>query len=40
MNKIVKMNDGYVGIPENGEQLNCVRWFENKTNKWYIIKPK
>lgn len=40
MNKIVKLNDGYVCIPETGEQFNCVRWFEKKTNEWYIRLPK
>ncbi len=40
MNKIIKLNGEYVCIPENGSQFPCTRWYEKKTDEWYIKLPK
>ena len=41
MNKIVKTENGtYRLICENGQEFECSRWFEKKTDAWHVLIPK
>lgn len=40
MNKIEKVEDGYILTTEDGEVHTCTRWFEKKTGQWHVKLPK
>lgn len=41
MNKIEKCENGsYILTTTDGQTFVCSRWFEKKTNKWYVTIPK
>lgn len=39
MNKLIKVDDGYKVVCENGEEFAAVRWFEKKTGVWHVKLP-
>ena len=40
MNKIEKTENGYILTTTDGQTFVCSRWFEKKTDKWYVTIPK
>lgn len=41
MNRIEKCENGsYILTTTDGQTFICSRWFEKKTNKWYVTVPK
>ena len=46
MNKIYVVSTNQAGesnyrlVTESGQEFDCTRWYEKKTNKWYVKLPK